>query len=182
MRDDIPRLVDGPLGQNHDGTMKCVELKSGWSHLVARVQVKMSLARDDHVNRIQVLGWGRSDKGQLGCLDKSVCKPQPLPGLHEAMSSSSLSSPKTTISQVACGSESTYLLTTDNNTLWSCGWNEHGNLGVAATDDEENVATISRVLGTERIVSPATYTTNTNGDTKLLMAAGGAHFLVMKTS
>ena len=50
-----PRPVDGPLGQTGSG---CFEIHSGWSHVVALVR--------DGAGRVEVHGWGRSDKGQLG--------------------------------------------------------------------------------------------------------------------
>jgi glutathione-specific gamma-glutamylcyclotransferase len=165
--DSVPRLVDGPLGRDHNGTWRCLELKSGWSHLVARVQQIVS--SDDTSTTpnesVAVFGWGRSDKGQLGCHEQ--CVPTPRRIMIEEDRS-------VTTSQIACGSESSYVFTRDNS-IWSCGWNEHGNLGVGTLQDETE---LTPVLGTERIVSPPTYA---DGSGKLLMAAGGAHFLVMKT-
>jgi alpha-tubulin suppressor-like RCC1 family protein/cation transport regulator ChaC len=172
--DSVPRLVDGPLGQDHDGTWRCLELQSGWSHLVARAQQVVSSDGHDAATTtnesIAVFGWGRSDKGQLGCHEKCV----PTPGRIKIKDFS------VTISRIACGSESTYLVTAtdddDKSTIWSCGWNEHGNLGVL-TEDETDVTRFTPLLGTERMVCPPTYA---DGSGKLLMAAGGAHFLVMK--
>jgi alpha-tubulin suppressor-like RCC1 family protein len=153
------------------------ELKTGWSHLVARVQQVASLDDDDTTTAkesIAVFGWGRSDKGQLGCREKCVPTPRRI----------MMKDPSVTVVQIACGSESTYLMTnTDDNNdnvkslLWSCGWNEHGNLGVP-TQDQADVTRLTPLVGTERMVSPPTYS---DGSGKLLMAAGGAHLLVMKT-
>ncbi|CAB9500952.1 Putative glutathione-specific gamma-glutamylcyclotransferase 2 [Seminavis robusta] len=226
-RDSVPSLVDGPLGSDHDHRHRVVQLESGWSHLVARVQVADASTTAASV----VYGWGRSDKGQLG-----VAAPTNVLSPHRLETSSH-------IQQVACGSESTYLLAEDGS-IHSCGWNEHGNLGIASTspatnpnknddddeeeetapdnnnknddeedqvtlitprgsfvffedgsmselgqnhnlaeknaDDQENVTRITPLEGTERIVCPPTYESSKD-KSQLLMAAGGAHFLVMKT-
>jgi alpha-tubulin suppressor-like RCC1 family protein len=160
--DPIPRLVDGPLGRDHDSKWRCVELQSGWSHLVARVEIED--ANYDSTRRIEVYGWGRSDKGQLGVVEKVVPAPRriDLDG---------------NVSAVACGSDSTHFMVDDGNNrqqkIFSVGWNEHGNLGSGSKDDRHEIQEMPGVI---KIVSPATY----SKDEKILFAAGGAHFLAMK--
>jgi Regulator of chromosome condensation (RCC1) repeat len=69
-----------------------------------------------------VWGWGRQDMNQLGLSDSDRLVSdyhRPIP----------LSLPCGGIREVWAGSE--YSLALDRfNRLWSCGWNEHGNLGV----------------------------------------------------
>ena len=160
--DPLPSLVDGSLGKANDGSCQCMELVSGWSHMIARVRAPATGS--------EIYGWGRSDKGQLGCQEKSVTAPRLLnePLLLKG------------ISMIACGSEASYFLDEDKSSIYSCGWNEHGNLGIDAKGDaDEDVPRITQVAGTERIVSPPTY--SSEGNRRLVMAAGGAHLLVLRT-
>lgn len=39
-----------------------------------------------------------------------------------------------TIAEVWCGSEFTLAVDDKDGNLWSCGWNEHGNLGIGKVD------------------------------------------------
>jgi glutathione-specific gamma-glutamylcyclotransferase len=59
-----------------------------------------------------VFGWGRYDKGQFD----------------------NHSRPGQTIERIACGSEFSILVDSDDN-VWSTGWNEHGNLGHRNKED-----------------------------------------------
>lgn len=171
--DPLPQLVEGVLGQEHPATTKstevsryrCIDIDCGWSHTVARV-----VKEEGSDQKIQVFGWGRSDKGQLGCQEKAVSSPHYLPADEG-------------IAQIFCGSESTYVWNENTQTLYSCGWNEHGNLGLGFDKKvEEDVYKLTTVPDTRRIVGPPTYSkSSVEGGRKLLLAAGGAHLLAMKT-
>lgn len=59
-----------------------------------------------------------------------------------------------------------------NNVVRGTGWNEHGNLGVGSTKD---IISPTELAGA-RITAPPPW----DGKGEIIMAAGGAHFLVMK--
>lgn len=78
-----------------------------------------------------VTGWGRSDMHQLGALSSSGMSQDVIP----------LKLPQgNRIKEIWTGSEYTIALD-NNNRLWSCGWNEHGNLGSAIDSDTEGKVT-----------------------------------------
>jgi alpha-tubulin suppressor-like RCC1 family protein len=174
----VPELVDGPFGKDQSlpvGTdqtrYRCVELNSGWSHLVARVDIESSILSE---TSCAVFGWGRSDKGQLGCGEKCLSTPRRIDGF--------LSDKGATVVSTACGSDSTHFLVQANggvHSIYSVGWNEHGNLGIGPQlsskgEDAEDVLEPVKVPGMSRVVSPAT------DPNRLLLAAGGAHMLVIR--
>jgi len=161
-----PKLVAGPLGESHSG---CIAIMSGWSHILALVKAKCS-------TKITLYGWGRNDKGQLGKKfdGRFVATPRviDLPFHNDGIQSVSIQS-------ACCGSESSHLLDT-NGRIWSCGWNEHGNLGVGHHKEhgcvnEECCWKWKAVTGT-RIVSPPP-----SARKEILFAAGGAHLIAMAT-
>jgi alpha-tubulin suppressor-like RCC1 family protein len=182
--DPTPQLVDGPLGKDHDRRWKCVELQSGWSHLVARVEIAHEDDQTTDSKRTEVYGWGRSDKGQLGFVENVVSAPRRL-DLRPQLSSSimglvddvpAVSRPRQAdVSRVACGSDSTHFVIDDGNRqqIYSVGWNEHGNLGTGTNEDLHEIQEMPDI---GKIVSPSTY----SQDEKIIIAAGGAHFLAMK--
>jgi len=143
-----PRPVRGFLGRKDSG---CVDVLCGWSHNIALVK------RD---GAIELYGWGRNDKGQLGI---------PTGGEHvREPTRIDLDD----VRDARCGSEWTVFLKKDGS-FWSCGWNEHGNLGNGSDVDSTLVvkmkgATIGSPPGFE---SPC-------GD--VLFAAGGAHFYAIR--
>lgn len=165
--DPIPNLIDGVLGKEHDGQYYCKELKSGWSHLVGLVTSNDSTG----THSACIYGWGRSDKGQLACKEKVVPIPRRLSSLEEKQ-------PR----KVACGSESTSFLVTEKNkdSLYSCGWNEHGNLGLPSV--EEDVFDLALIFeDVNKLASyPSSYTSESAAEGRsFLMSAGGGHFLGM---
>lgn len=103
-KDCTPGLVEGwtpiPMDENTR-----INLDSGWSHTLVQVQ------NSDGTQT--VYGWGRNDKGQLGLgTTEPTFRPK---RLFEEV--------EETLSQVACGSESTMVVLTNGN-IWGCGWNE----------------------------------------------------------
>jgi alpha-tubulin suppressor-like RCC1 family protein len=192
----IPQLMDGPFGIDHVSLAKewrcvhrCVELTSGWSHVIARVDIE---PLDDQVSDSQsVFGWGRSDKGQLGFQQMIVNVPQNLDTFHSTTSSTA------SVISTACGSDSTHFLVLSSSSLssnllrmkdndfylYSVGWNEHGNLGIGGSNNateerQEDILKPQSISGLERVVSLGTCTTDSLQQ-RLLMAAGGAHMLIL---
>jgi len=170
--DHIPDLVDGILGKGYDGATKCVGLKSGWSHMIARVTDSGDLLNEQSAS--QIYGWGRSDKGQLATQEKCIPVPTPLGGL-----------PSTTQTKdIYCGSESTYLIARDNeaDSIYCCGWNEHRNLAVSLPPAEDDIFDWSfAIKDINKLASPPTCSKSeeTEEERSFFMAAGGAHFLAI---
>ncbi|KAG7369528.1 regulator of chromosome condensation RCC1 repeat protein [Nitzschia inconspicua] len=190
MQTPVPELVDGPLGKDQsllkdDSAFlhRCVELTSGWSHLVARVEIQ-SIADSSSVSHA-VFGWGRSDKGQLGTQEKSIIS---TPERIDTFLTSNSEGIERRVVSISCASDSTYFLvqsTTNSKEdygIYSVGWNEHGNLGVGPkkkdATDEDDIFLPVQVPGLSRLVSPSTYTADASQ--RILLAAGGAHVLVMR--
>lgn len=144
--DGTPRVVDGL-----EEGWKCLDIKCGWSHCVV-------LARNPK-GATAVFGWGRNDKGQLGT-DKTTTVLEPT-RLFDSLA----------IESVDCGSESTVVVDT-SGAVWSCGWNEHGNLATGGTDDS---SVLLKALG-----APISATPGYPKDSIVTIAAGGAHFIAMK--
>jgi len=136
-------VVQGPLGKKNSG---CYDIVCGWSHNIA-------------LCNNSVYAWGRNDKGQLGFIpskDKII---------NEPLFYADLS-----VSKACCGSESSYFLL-NNTTIWSCGWNEHGNLG---TQDFKNSFELKELVGA-KIQKP-------QGKGEILFSAGGAHLITLMAS
>lgn len=153
-----PQLVEGALCEKGSG---CFDVDCGWSHTVACV--RCNDGSSDSV--IQAFGWGRNDKGQLGTGSvQQLSAPKPLFGSIEKIQS------------VACGSEFTMLID-GADAIHGCGWNEHGNLALGNDVDSLHP---QQVVGA-RVVAPPLAKEFKDEGKKLIMAAGGAHFLVMKT-
>jgi alpha-tubulin suppressor-like RCC1 family protein len=152
--DGMPHLVEGALGKNGSA---CFDIDCGWSHTVACVR-----RHDDSSDSvIQIFGWGRNDKGQLGTGSvQQLSAPKPLFGSIENVQS------------VACGPESTMLID-GAGVINGCGWNEHGNLAIGNDADALHP---EQVVGA-RVIAPPLIR---DGGKKLIMAAGGACFLVMR--
>lgn len=152
--DGTPQLVEGVLGEKGS---KCFDIHCGWSHTVARVRAKSKGSTS------LIFGWGRNDKGQLGTGSaEQVSVPRhlfdDLDGIH----------------MVSCGSESTMLIDGAGR-IMGCGWNEHGNLSLGNDVDSLDLKPITGAS----VVAPPFL--EEGGEEKLLMAAGGAHMLIMKT-
>ena len=90
--------------------MRCQVIQCGWSHVLV-----IATPRTNETST-SLYGWGRNDRGQLGSAT---------PTCHWLPTLLAPSEPKT----MGCGSESSIILSVTND-LYSCGWNEHGNLGV----------------------------------------------------
>lgn len=149
----VPHLVDGPLREKGSG---CVDIGCGWSHNIA-------LVKDEASSSITLFGWGRNDKGQLASNSyENIDEPQIL---HKDVNGNP-------IEAFDCGSESTMILDTDGD-IYQTGWNEHGNLGIGTNKD---VCEFAKVIGAKAPSAPPP----SDGRGKTLIAAGGAHCLVIK--
>lgn len=151
----------------------CYDLHSGWSHIV----VMAKASTDDHVTTKKVFGWGRNDKGQLGTGElvdlNTVTKPIEL--------FASTSSLYDNITMISCGSESTVIVQ-NNELIYSCGWNEHGNLGTGDTIDSRS---LKPVIHPPITIPPLSSLSSCpkqqqKQHIRLLIAAGGSHLLAMK--
>jgi len=130
---------------------KCYDIQCGWSHNIV-------LAKDSE-GSTAVFGWGRNDKGQLGTgTTETVLEPT---RLFEGQK----------IESVSCGSESTVVVDESGN-IWCCGWNEHGNLSTGSNQDS---LALTRVVG-----APMSTTPGYPSESRVCVAAGGAHVLAMK--
>jgi alpha-tubulin suppressor-like RCC1 family protein len=115
------------------------------------------------------------------------------------------------IALVDCGSEFTYVLD-QSGVIWGCGWNEHGNLGIGGGGEkdegvvDETVVELTRTLGAKIVAPPPSSPLsveeassssspmvdndgmtpggggNSNISGSILLAAGGAHFLAMRST
>ena len=151
-----PKLVDGHLGQKNSG---CFAIYSGWSHVVALSQNKSSA-------NTTVYGWGRFDKGQLG-----FSFTQEVGGFApRVLSFANVDLP---IQSACCGAESSHLLDAFGN-IYSSGWNEHGNLGLSKSCIENSTSSHWEITPSQNVVSPPSDKVR-----KKLIAAGGAHLIVM---
>lgn len=145
-KDPSPGLVDSSeLGfpQGSDVHVDC-----GWSHSLAYVQLENG--------GLQICGWGRNDKGQLGT---------GTPNLSELSPKRLFTEKK--LSSVACGSEFCIAIEQESNQILGCGWNEHGNIATRSQDDQYK---LSKTKGTNVYGPPGLH------DGKIAIAAGGAHF------
>ena len=152
-RDQKMGLVDGILGQKGSG---CVGIDSGWSHTIALVEA------DTGASGSKLYGWGRNDKSQLGFDSEESTIPAPRQLQGDIVEKG--------VKAACCGAESISVLDSQND-ISSCGWNEHGNLGIGHAKD---VSEFNRVSGA-RICSPHHADSKNTGT--ILMASGGAHFL-----
>lgn len=127
-------------------------IECGWSHAIILVRNREGL--------LEAFGFGRNDKGQLGT---GATEHHYVPArLWERHS----------LSQVSCGSESSHFVDS-NDKIWSCGWNEHGNLALGHFGD---------TLLPEKVTgAPVSANTAPKSDERLVIkiAAGGGHLLAM---
>ncbi len=151
-RDPSMALVEGILGERGCG---CIGIDCGWSHSIA------ILKADDGRTDYSLYGWGRNDKSQLafdGEKDPSIKCPRLL---------------RQDLKEACCGSESITIIDSQNRVM-SCGWNEHGNLGVGHSED---VGGFTKTKGA--ILCPQKDDRNRKQDV-ILMASGGAHLLAAR--
>ncbi|KAL7533380.1 hypothetical protein ACHAXR_005195 [Thalassiosira sp. AJA248-18] len=166
-----PQLVDGPLGQAGSG---CYAICSGWSHILA-------LTRDVGSEAVNLYGWGRNDKGQLGMNSSQgyAAVPQLLkPCLDTDGSAAGIESDNRAvlIQSACCGAESSHVLDIDGN-IYSTGWNEHGNLAVGYGSKSTECCSSWMATSGVRVVAPPP----SNAERKLF-AAGGAHMIAIAIS
>lgn len=177
-----PQLVFGRLGRKGSG---CFRIENGWSHIVALVRGGDDSDKDAS-DDVHLYGWGRNDRGQLGTgtRERSVPEPRLILPHQRALGGESNS-----VQSLSCGAESTLVVDGDG-AVWGTGWNEHGNLGIGGTGrgkGEEDVCEFARVAG-EKITRPPPPGLaradhgNDGGDGVTTVAAGGAHFLAIKTA
>jgi len=108
----VPTLVPLPPVS----TISC-----GWSHCIAVTKTG------------SVYGWGRNDHGQLGLKHANTpCPPTLLPNPLPS---------NETIKKARCGPEYTAIMSSTGQP-YGCGWNEHGTLGVADTEDRTSFVEI----------------------------------------
>jgi alpha-tubulin suppressor-like RCC1 family protein len=143
----VPELVDHPLlSEKGSG---CFHIDCGWSH-------NMVLVKCNSTSKTQSYGWGRNDRGQLGTgtTESPIFHPQLV---HEPAQNNSFI-------QIFCGSESSIALD-EEGVLWSCGWNEHGNLALNHTLDTISFSQVEGLpIG--------------RSHSKRFVAMGGAHTIV----
>jgi alpha-tubulin suppressor-like RCC1 family protein len=94
-----------PFPTNVLGLPPVVEVSAGWNHTVART------------GEGEIWSWGKSDDGETGQGEQGTkITPTLLPPFPEK------------IVKIACGGFHSFFLG-EKGTLWSCGWNYHGNTG-----------------------------------------------------
>eukprot|EP00537_Pseudo-nitzschia_pungens_P012604 CAMPEP_0172387762 /NCGR_PEP_ID=MMETSP1061-20121228/5011_1 /TAXON_ID=37318 /ORGANISM="Pseudo-nitzschia pungens, Strain cf. pungens" /LENGTH=677 /DNA_ID=CAMNT_0013117491 /DNA_START=132 /DNA_END=2165 /DNA_ORIENTATION=+ len=139
-----PSLVD------MDGKIRkddIVRVDCGWSHTIIHVKSKEG-------NKL--FGWGRNDKGQLGNGSNAQVD-TPIEIFSDKK-----------VKNVQCGSESTMVID-DEDQIWGCGWNEHGNLGTGKLED---AFVLSRNQGVNSCTPPHMV------NSKIALAVGGAHYII----
>jgi glutathione-specific gamma-glutamylcyclotransferase len=202
-----PLLVRGPW---EDDNVFVSEISCGWSHTVVlakKRQVKHGPNDDDSPNTV-AYGWGRNDKGQLGTgTTENVLKPirlfESFQKEERQQQQQERKKRRRRIQLISCGSEFTVVLVEERDSLnhsrqqlWSCGWNEHGNLGIGkdqephhhqqqqqqgrqgdnVMDHNRDVLQLTKMVGAP-VANPPGYKENA----PISVAAGGAHVLVMRT-
>ena len=159
-RTDAPELVSGYLGQKGSG---CIDIECGWSHNIALVESADS--------KTVIYGWGRNDRSQLGLDSENSFFDEPTSLLYKHPLQGKV------IRNFSCGAES-IMMQDEDGQIYGSGWNEHGNL---STGDAVNVGEIRKINGSVRKGIPHLFDTNEE-NRNLILAAGGAHFLLMRTS
>lgn len=152
----------------------------GWSHCIA-----CAGGGGVGADSVCAVTWGRNDMGQLGRGDGNGAgiAALALPPILRAGGASEETRAPPALHALSCASESVVALCTDGS-VWSCGWNEHGNLGVG---DCANRSVLSPVAGLGPVCAArgnrhAGTAGNLAGREAGLVAAGGAHVLVLRSS
>ena len=152
-RDPVPALV--AFGGNDKQDWTVTGIACGWSHTLVTAHRRQG--------GIVVFGWGRNDRGQLGTgSNEHVTIPRQIFGSHQE-----------DILTIACCSESSVVVDV-SGTILSCGWNEHGNLATLSAQDSW---VLSGAVG-----APITIPPGYPDESRLVVAAGGAHLLAMRVS
>jgi alpha-tubulin suppressor-like RCC1 family protein len=142
-------------------------ISCGWSHTVILIKW---LGDGAGAGSTRVYGWGRNDRGQLGTSSTdNILLPLRLFETHNVKS-------------VECGSEFTAVVCA-NDRVWSCGWNEHGNLATGDSRDRfELVPAVGVSHGgftaSPQIGRPPPYPENS----PVRVAAGGSHLVAMRVA
>jgi alpha-tubulin suppressor-like RCC1 family protein/cation transport regulator ChaC len=157
-------VLDSTIGSS---SYRVESISCGWSHTVILTKC---LGDDTGPGSTRVYGWGRNDRGQLGTGSADdVRLPRRLFETHNVQS-------------IDCGSEFTAVVCA-NDSVWSCGWNEHGNLATGDSRDRFELVPAAGVsLGgassTPPIGRPPSYPENS----PVRVAAGGSHLVVMRVA
>jgi alpha-tubulin suppressor-like RCC1 family protein len=113
-----PKAIELPISPSLKYRVE--RLSCGWYHTVVQLRCE-----DD--GSTLVYGFGRNDRGQLGTgSTETVRFPRRLFESHNVQS-------------LGCGSEFTAVVD-DSGKVWSCGWNEHGNLATGDAADRCSLA------------------------------------------
>jgi alpha-tubulin suppressor-like RCC1 family protein len=142
-------------------------ISCGWSHTVILAR---GLGDGSGAKSTRVYGWGRNDRGQLGTgSTDDVLLPRRMFETHN-------------VQWIECGSEFTAVVCA-NDRVWSCGWNEHGNLATGDSRDRvELVPAIGVSLGgftaSPQIGRPPPYPQSS----PVRVAAGGSHLVAMRVA
>lgn len=137
-------------------------ISCGWSHTVILVK--------DGAGSTRVHGWGRNDRGQLGTgSTDDVRLPRRLFETHDVQS-------------IECGSEFTVAVCA-NDSVWSCGWNEHGNLATGDSRDRLDLVPAGGISmggfsAPPQVGRPPSYPE----DSPVRVAAGGSHLVAMRVA
>ena len=108
-----PQLLGGLVGRN------VIAVAAGAGHSLA--------VSSDGL----LFGWGVAAKGQCG-----------IAGAEQLHHPTFVPNPQINITAVAAGMGHTLCLT-DQGTLWSCGWNNCGQLGLGSTSDAMKLSAVS---------------------------------------
>jgi alpha-tubulin suppressor-like RCC1 family protein len=106
-----------------------IQVVSGWRHNIVR-----GFKSD---GTCVVKGWGRVDMKQLLFGDNKANRESTSKFISRPLHLKSLPI-HGHISEIWCGSEYT-VVSDEAGMLWSCGWNEHGNLGNGSIDESHQV-------------------------------------------
>jgi alpha-tubulin suppressor-like RCC1 family protein len=152
-----PEVVELPV-PSPSSPYRVESVSCGWHHTV------VVLRRPDDGSAL-VYGWGRNDLGQLGTgSTENVPSPRRLFEAHRGG-----------VQSVDCGSEFTSLVD-DSGRVWSCGWNEHGNLAAGGASDR--CCALVPAAGVARVARPPGYP----DDAVARVAAGGSHAIAMRVA
>ncbi|XP_043288691.1 secretion-regulating guanine nucleotide exchange factor isoform X1 [Venturia canescens] len=109
---DVKSRIDSPSEVKVEGVGKILEIRVGWTHT--------SALRVDNT----LITWGRNNYGQLGYEEDG--------NRYTWMPTSTFATPK--ICQFSIGSEHNIAIN-ENRSVYTWGWNEHGNCGDGSTRD-----------------------------------------------
>jgi alpha-tubulin suppressor-like RCC1 family protein len=157
-------VLDSTIGSS---SYRVESISCGWSHTVI---VTKFLGDDTGAGSTGVYGWGRNDRGQLGNgSTDDVRLPRRLFETHDVQS-------------IDCGSEFTAVVCA-NDRVWSCGWNEHGNLATGDCRDRfELVSAAGMSVGGTSSAPPIGRPPSYPENSPVRVAAGGSHLVVMRVA